>query len=214
MTPHEVEISVRAAAELAKYLDADSAGSFTKSVPVASNGQDEDPKSSDPQLVSIAQRLAKRSLEVVEVRLDPAFEIRRVCENPDLWFYRFGAVALMSTAEDARQRARFQHGLGPRQVSELDLPIAIAMGATAKAAISDAAAALFSTHKNIAHLAYDLGMYATVMAIGRRYEAELLQLSQELKRAEFDQFIQRALHTSRIAACRELRQAAADLQHV
>lgn len=214
MTPHEVEISRRAAADLAKYLDADSAGSFTKSVPVASHSQDADPQSSDPESLSIAQRLARRSLEVVEVRLDPAFEISHICENPDLWFYRFGAVALMSTAEDARQRARFQQGLGPRQVGELDLPIVIAIGATAKAAISDAAAVLFSTHKNIAHLAYDLGMYATAMAIGRRYEVELLRLSEELKRAEFDQFSQRALHTSRIAACRELRQAAADLQHV
>ncbi len=213
MTPYETEISVRAGLDLVKYLDADSAGSLANAVPVARNGE-LGTQTSGPQPPSIAERLSKRTVEVVEVRLDPGFEIRRLFDNPDLWFYRFGAVALLSTAADVRQRARFQQGLGSRQVTESEMPIVMGMGVTAKAAMSDAATALFATHKNIAHLAYDLGMYATAMAVGRRYEAELIRLSEELQRSDFDQFIQRALHTSRIAACRELRQAGADLQNV
>lgn len=208
MTPPEIEISNRASLELLKYLDADSAGAL-----VGSSSRFSPPTAPDAVLTSIAERLTKGSAPTEDEALDPPFQISRVHINPYLWFYRFGPVVLLSTAADARERARFQHGLGERRVSEADMPFVLSMGENAKAAISDAAAALSATHPNMAHLALDLGMYATAMAIGRRYHTCLARLSTELQSTEFDRFIERALHTSRIGACRELRQVASELQH-
>ncbi len=208
MTPPEIEISNRASLELLKYLDADSAGSMK-----GASSRVSAPTEDDEVLPSIAERLTKPPEPTEDEALDPPFQVSRVHINPYLWFYRFGPVVLLSTASDARERARFQGGLGDRRVSEADMVFALSMGENAKAAIADAAAALSATHPNMAHLALDLGMYATAMAIGRRYRTCLSRLSMELQSAEFDRFIERALHTSRIGACRELRQVASELQN-
>lgn len=207
MTPPEIEISNRASLELLKYLDADAAGSV-----VGSSSRITPPTEADAVSSSIVERLTKSPSPPEDV-LDPPFQVSRVHINPYLWFYRFGPVVLLATASDARERARFQHALGERRVREADMPFALSMGSNAKAAIADAAAALLATHPNMAHLALDLGMYATAMAIGRRYQACLARLSMELQSTDFDRFIDRALHTSRIGACRELRQVASELQH-
>jgi hypothetical protein len=176
----------------------------------------------DVALPSIADRLANihtqahpknAAIQTEDDALDPPFQISDIHINPYLWFYRFGPVVLLSTASDARERARIQHGLGERRVTEIDMPAALSMGLSAKAAIVDAAAALSASHQNMAHLALDLGMYATAMAIGRRYHSRLTRLSMDLQNTEFDRFIERALHTSRMGACRELRQTASEIQH-
>lgn len=208
MTPTESEILRRASKDLLRFLDADALGSCTGSAPTEAEALQVD------EALSIADRLMIRLLDPVRPPLEPGFDLHQVYDNPSLWFHRFGAVALVSTALEARERARLQAALGERQVSARDMPVALAMGETAKAAIADAAVVLSALHRNPVQLAFELGMYATAMAIGRRYEAELRRFSRQVRSVGFDQFVDRALHTSRLAACREFRQAASDLQSV
>ena len=194
LTVSEQALINRATPDLCQWLDDDARESCARGTKNAEPGSSHEG--------SIAERLNRGA---ASTELAWAEHVRLA---PEAWFRRFGAIGLVATAFDGRDRVRLQGALGPDALNTEDLQTAISCGSQAKAAIRDAAAVLNRVHRDISPFVTQLGMYLTAMAVGRRFAQQLELLASDPAVRGLESYVESALTTSRLGASRELRDLA------